>query len=82
MFVAKINITLKESVLDPQGQTVMKVLRGMGESSVQDLRVGKYVEIHLNAKDKLEAEDSARRICEKLLVNSVIESYTFTVESL
>ncbi|WCL51126.1 phosphoribosylformylglycinamidine synthase subunit PurS [Leptospira sp. GIMC2001] len=79
MYIAQINITLKESVLDPQGQTVMKALNGMGETQVKDVRVGKYVELQLNETSQSDAEKSATRICEKLLVNSVIESYRLSI---
>lgn len=82
MFIAKINITLKESVLDPQGQTVMRTLNGMGESQVRDLRVGKYVEIRLDSPTVQEADQTAHRICEKLLVNQVIESYQLKIDTL
>lgn len=79
MYIAKINITLKDSVLDPQGQTVMRTLNGMGESQVKDLRVGKYVEIQLDSGSTEDAEKTAHRICEKLLVNQVIETYQLQI---
>lgn len=81
MFIGKINITLKESVLDPQGATVKKALHDMGEEVVQDLRVGKYIEIKLNSKTAEEAKSDADRLCKKLLVNSVIETYHIEVFS-
>lgn len=82
MYIAKINITLKDSVLDPQGQTVMRTLNGMGESQVKDLRVGKYVEIRLDSSSTDDAEKTAHRICEKLLVNQVIETYQLQIEKI
>jgi phosphoribosylformylglycinamidine synthase len=82
MYIAKINITLKDSVLDPQGQTVMRTLNGMGESQVKDLRVGKYVEIRLDSSSTEDAEKTAHRICEKLLVNQVIETYQLQIEKI
>lgn len=81
MFVAKINVTLKESVLDPQGQTVLRTLHDQGRTQVQDLRVGKYIEIKLNASSLQEAEKVAKEICESVLVNQVIETYKLVVES-
>ncbi len=80
MFIAKVNITLKESVLDPQGQTVLRVLKGRGESCVQDVRIGKYVEIQLDSQTLEEATQTAQRICENLLANPVIESYELHIE--
>lgn len=79
MFIGKINITLKESVLDPQGQTVKKVLHDMGETIVQDVRVGKYIEVLLDSKTSEQAKLDADRLCKSLLVNEVIESYTIEV---
>ncbi len=79
MFIGKVNITLKESVLDPQGTTVKKVLHDMGEEMVTDLRVGKYIELKLNSKDLKTAREDADRLCKKLLVNGVIETYSLEV---
>ncbi|MBP9885977.1 MAG: phosphoribosylformylglycinamidine synthase subunit PurS [Leptospiraceae bacterium] len=79
MFIGKVNITLKESVLDPQGTTVKKVLHDMGEEMVTDLRVGKYIELKLNSKDLKTAKEDADRLCKKLLVNGVIETYSLEV---
>jgi phosphoribosylformylglycinamidine synthase len=82
MFIAKINVTLKESVLDPQGQTVLRVVKDQGKSQVKDLRVGKYIEVKWDVPTKAEAESLTKEICESILVNSVIESYRFSVETL
>ncbi|MCE9501529.1 MAG: phosphoribosylformylglycinamidine synthase subunit PurS [Leptospira sp.] len=79
MFIGKINITLKESVLDPQGNTVKKVLNEMGESAVSDVRIGKYIELKLNSKNIETARADVSRLCEKLLVNGIIETYTSEV---
>ncbi|EPG73732.1 phosphoribosylformylglycinamidine synthase, purS protein [Leptospira fainei serovar Hurstbridge str. BUT 6] len=75
MFIARINVTLKESVLDPQGSTVKTTLRELGENSVQDVRVGKYIEVKLDSPDIETAKKTVERLCEKLLVNHVIETY-------
>lgn len=80
MFTAKVSITLKESVLDPQGQTVKKALSSMGEELCKDVRVGKYIEIKLDTKSKAEAETITKRICDQLLVNPVVETYSSIVE--
>ena len=79
MFIGKVNITLKESVLDSQGTTVKKVLHDMGEDMVADLRIGKYIELKLNSKDIETARQDADRLCKKLLVNGVIETYALEV---
>jgi phosphoribosylformylglycinamidine synthase len=82
MFIGKINVTLKESVLDPQGQAVMKALHDMGEGSVKDVRIGKYIEVKLLANSQSDAEEQINRFCKNLLVNQVIETYSYHVEKL
>lgn len=82
MFVAKINVTLKESVLDPQGQTVLRTLHDQGKNTVTDLRVGKYIEMKIDASSQSVAEALAKEICESVLVNQVIETYRLVVEKL
>lgn len=79
MYIGKINITLKKSVLDPQGTTVMRVLHDMGEEMVQDLRIGKYIEVKLNVSDEQKAKSDLDRLCKNLLVNEVIETYSIDV---
>ena len=68
-------ITLKKDVLDPQGQVIQKTLNGMGFSSVDAVRQGKFFEIELSETDKKKAKDKAEEICKKLLANLVIEDY-------
>lgn len=75
MFKAKINVTLKESVLDPQGKTILNALGTLGINGVQDIRVGKYFVLNLDTSNQAEAEEHVRKICDKLLVNPVIEKY-------
>jgi phosphoribosylformylglycinamidine synthase subunit PurS len=79
MFIGKVNITLKESVLDPQGTTVKRALKNMGEEMVNDVRVGKYVEVKLSSKDEKTAREDIDRLCKNLLVNPVIETYSVEI---
>jgi phosphoribosylformylglycinamidine synthase len=72
---AKIHVTLKNGVLDVQGKAVQAGLAGLGFSGVGEVRVGRYVEIELAAKDRAAAEAEAKQMCEKLLANTVIENY-------
>ena len=74
---AKVYVTLKRSVLDPQGKAVQHALSTMGFSEVKDVRMGKYIELELGAIDKVQAEKKIRTICEKLLANTVIEEFKF-----
>ena len=71
----KIIITLKESVLDPQGKVVQQALNGMGFKNVNEVRQGKFFEIDINEKDQNKAEEKANEMCKKLLANLVIEDY-------
>lgn len=77
---AKIYITLKPGVLDPQGKAVQHALGSLGFAGVQDARIGKYIELNLNAVERAKAEADLRQMCEKLLANTVIESYRFELE--
>ena len=77
MLKVKIEVTLKKSVLDPQGATVEKSLATLGYDNVGDVRVGKYLEFILRESDKEQGEKQVKEMCQKLLVNPVIEDYTF-----
>ena len=79
MFKAKIDVTLKKSVLDPQGQTVLHALHTLGHEGVESMRVGKHFEISLKAKDVKEAEANVRKMCDQLLTNPIIEDYALEV---
>jgi phosphoribosylformylglycinamidine synthase len=75
-----VKVALKPSVLDPQGKTVLAALHSLGFYEAKDLRVGKHFEISLEGGDKNAVEERVRQFCEKLLVNPVIEHYSFEVE--
>ncbi len=79
MWMAKVHVTLKPVVLDPQGQAVQGGLKSLGFDSVQSVRAGKYLEIKLDAPDKAEAERLVKEMCVKLLANPVIEDYRLEV---
>ena len=71
----KVIVTLKESVLDPQGAVIQQTLDGMGFKNVNNIRQGKFFEIDLDEKDQKKAEEKAEDMCKKLLANLVIEDY-------
>ncbi len=77
MFEARIYVTLKESVLDPQGQAVLSSLHHMGHTNVKDVRIGKYIEVKLDSKDEAAAREEIESYCNGLLVNQVIETYRY-----
>ena len=68
-------VTLKKAVLDPQGTTIMKALKGMNFRNVNEVRQGKYFEIDINEKDQNKAKEKVENMCKKLLANLVIEDY-------
>ena len=80
MYRASISVTLKKSVFDPQGKTVLDALRSLGFKETEKLRVGKFFDLSLQAKNKKEAEAKVKTMCEKLLINPVIEEYAFRLE--
>ena len=71
----KIYVTLKEGVLDPQGRAVVGALDALDFKGVEDLRIGKFMELKIDAEDREAAEAEARRMCEELLANPVIEDF-------
>ena len=77
---ARVEVTLKPVVLDPQGDAVLHGLRQLGFEAVSRVRVGKYLELTLTAASQDAAEAMVRQMCERLLANPVIERYSFTVE--
>ena len=79
MYKVKVYVTLRESVLDPQGTAVQKSLNTMNHSEVKDVRIGKYMELSIEKSDR-DLDEVIRSMCEKLLVNTVIEDYRYEIE--
>lgn len=71
-------ITLKQGVLDPQGKAIQNSLHSLGYEEVQEARVGKFIELHVDDKEDLDARINA--MCDQLLANPVIEDFRFDVE--
>ena len=76
---AKVHITLKPGVLDPQGKAIGNALAHLGFAGIGDVRQGKYIEIDLADTDAARARERVRQMCEKLLANMVIENYTVEI---
>jgi phosphoribosylformylglycinamidine synthase len=72
---ARVFVTLKNGVLDPQGKAIGNALHGLGFGSVGDVRQGKVIDIELSERDEAKARASLKDMCEKLLANTVIEKY-------
>lgn len=74
---ARIYVTLRPSVLDPAGTAVQSGLKHMGYDNVEQVRIGKYVEVKLQADDEATAQQQLDQMCDRLLANPVIENYRF-----
>lgn len=77
----KVHVTLKKSVLDPQGETIRKGLLSLGYKNVEQVRQGKYFELSVAGKRSAEAEEQIHQMCVKLLSNPVIEDYKIDYEA-
>ena len=80
MYLAKVYVTLKPTVNDPQGLTVLGALGNLGYTSIEEVRVGKYLEVQVNESQRPRAEALVTDICQKLLANPVIEEFRFDLE--
>ncbi|MBS0234610.1 MAG: phosphoribosylformylglycinamidine synthase subunit PurS [Proteobacteria bacterium] len=76
---AKIKITLKNGVLDPQGKAIEGAIKGLGISGVGDVRQGKYIEVELAETDAGKAKAIVEQMCKDLLANTVIENYSYEI---
>ena len=80
MYKASINITLRKSILDPQGKATRHALNELGFNDVENVRMGKYVELWIDAENEEAARDTVQQACEKLLTNPVMEDFSFELE--
>ena len=78
--LAKIYITLKKDVLDPQGSVIANSLKSLGFNNIEDVRQGKFIEVKLNAENRETANKQLNEMCEKLLANLVIEDYKVEID--
>jgi phosphoribosylformylglycinamidine synthase len=72
---ARITVTLKNGVLDPQGRAIASALHALGFGNVEDVRQGKLIEVELKAADEASAREEIDAMCRQLLANTVIENY-------
>ncbi len=79
MIKARVTITLKNGVLDPQGKAIEHALSGLGFDGVGQVRQGKVFDVELAGSDKAKAEADLKAMCEKLLANTVIENYSVQI---
>jgi phosphoribosylformylglycinamidine synthase PurS subunit len=76
---ARIKITLKNGVLDPQGKAIEGAIKGLGIAGVGDVRQGKYIEVDLDESDPAKARSIVEQMCKDLLANTVIENYSYEI---
>ena len=77
---AKIHVTLKPGILDPQGKALEHALDSLGFKNAAHVRVGKYMEVELTENDKAKAEADVKQMCEKLLANTIVEEYRYDLQ--
>lgn len=80
MYKAKVNVTLRPSILDPKGKAAHHALQNLGLSEVQQVRIGKFIELDVDAKDKAEAKKVVEAACAQLLANEVMEDFEISIE--
>jgi len=81
-FQAEIDVMPLKALLDPQGKAVTSGLKNMGFNQVEDVRIGKHISLTLSASSEEEARNKVEEACKNLLVNHVMESFTYTLEVL
>ncbi|MCX7833123.1 MAG: phosphoribosylformylglycinamidine synthase subunit PurS [Ignavibacteria bacterium] len=82
MYKAKIIITYRKSILDPQGKTIENSLHSLGFTKINNTRMGKYIEYEIDTNDTETAEQIVEETCKKLLANPVMEEYSYKLEKL
>ncbi len=80
MYKAKVNVTLRPSILDPKGKAAHHALKNLGLNEVQQVRIGKFIEMDVDASNKDEAAKVAEAACTKLLANEVMEDFEIEIE--
>lgn len=79
MLTAEIHVTLKELVLDPQGTTLKRSMETMGYKNIEEVRMGKFIQVRFNSDDRKEVEEKVKEMCQKILSNPVIEQYSYSL---
>ncbi|MDD2634637.1 MAG: phosphoribosylformylglycinamidine synthase subunit PurS [Bacteroidales bacterium] len=78
-FIAQVNVMPLKALLDPQGKAVMSSAKRMGFNTMSSVRIGKHIDVELEAKDKAEAASIMDELCKTILSNPIIESYEFNI---
>ena len=81
-FQVEVKIMPHKELLDPQGKAVNQGLHKMGMNNIDGLRIGKLIQMNIDATSNSEAEEIVKNACEKLLVNNIMEQYTYTIAAI
>lgn len=81
MYKAKVNVTLRPSILDPKGKAAHHALQNLGLDKVNKVRIGKFIELDVDAADEAAAKQIVEAACTKLLANEVMEDFEIEIES-
>jgi len=79
MYKAKVNITLRKSILDPKGKAAHQALQNLGLNEIENVRIGKMIELNINTNDENEAGKIAESACKQLLANEVMEDFEIEI---
>ncbi len=79
MLKAQVHVMLKKGIFDPQGQAVMHGLESVGFQTVKQVRIGKVIELSLDMTDKTEADRVVNDMCDQMLANPIVESYSYDI---
>jgi phosphoribosylformylglycinamidine synthase PurS subunit len=82
MYLSRIKITLRKSILDPQGKAVEHAIGTLNVGNIKDVRMGKYVELKVDASDEDSARAATEEVCKKLLANPIMEDFHFDIEKI
>jgi phosphoribosylformylglycinamidine synthase subunit PurS len=80
MYLSKVRITLRKSILDPQGKAVEHAVSSLGIAGIKDIRMGKYFEFTVDGASEEDASKTTEQVCKQLLANPVMEDYNFDVK--
>lgn len=79
MYKATVNVTLRKSILDPQGKAAHHALQNLGMKEIDSVRIGKFIEMNIDAENKERAHEIAENACTQLLANEVMEDFNVTI---
>ncbi len=82
VYLSKIRITLRPSILDPQGKAVEHAIATLGVSPIKNVRMGKYIELQVQSTSEADARKATEEVCRKLLANPVMEDFVFDIEKI